>query len=69
MLAITFRAERIGSLGTENWTFRKDSARLAHDLMKFLEPFVGASGRGYLPNDITGKELAETSIVTDIDKH
>jgi hypothetical protein len=44
LLTITFRAERIGSLGTENWTVRKkDSARLANDLMTFLEPFVGAS--------------------------
>lgn len=70
LLAIIFRAERIGSLGTENWTVRKkDSARLAHDLMKFLEQFVGAPGRGYLHNEITGKEVAEASIVTGIDKH
>jgi hypothetical protein len=37
--------------------------------MTFLEPFVGASWRGYLHTGITGKELAEASIVTDIDKH
>jgi hypothetical protein len=66
---MTFRAERIGSLGTENWTIRKkDSAKL-NDLMKFLEPYVGASGRGYLRNEVTGKELAEASVVKHIDKH
>jgi len=37
--------------------------------MKFLEPFVGAPGRGYLLNEVTGKEVAEASIVTDIDKY
>lgn len=37
--------------------------------MKFPEPFVDASGRGYLHNELTGKELAEASIVTDIDEH
>lgn len=69
LLAITCRAEKIGSLGTENWTVRKkDTARLAHDLMKFLDPFVGTPGRG-LHNEITGKEVAEASIVTDIDKY
>lgn len=37
--------------------------------MKFLEPYVGASGRGYLRNEVTGKELAEASVVKHIDKH
>jgi hypothetical protein len=37
--------------------------------MKFLELFVGASGRGYLQDAVIGKELAEASMVTDIDMH
>jgi hypothetical protein len=37
--------------------------------MKFVKPFVGASGRGHLHHEITGKELAEASIVTNVDKH
>lgn len=70
LLAIACRAEKIGSLGTESWTVRKKgTARLAHDLMKFLGPFVGAPGRGYLHNEITGKEVTEASIVTDIDRY